>query len=71
MSMEDLKRLGTPKQQVAMRDLEALGFRFGVDFGYENAIERLRGIDQSIVDGNLYEHLSLTFGIQCQAGEKP
>jgi hypothetical protein len=42
--MESLKEIATPDQRIAMRELERRGYRFCVDFGYQNAIEILESM---------------------------
>lgn len=59
----DIDLTVTPEQAIAMDTLEWRGFTFCGNFGTENAIELLAGMDVSANGGFLYEWLRVRMGI--------
>jgi hypothetical protein len=60
---EELLDKATPQQKAAVYELTRRGFSFLAHFGYINAEDILRGMDDAAANGKLYEYLRRHLGV--------
>lgn len=61
--MENLIEQQPPPVRAAIRELQSRGLAFCGHFGYDNAVERLAGMNRAFAEGRLYEWLRDACGV--------